>query len=409
MMVARRQRADGETTEPHTIGYWLRAIGVLLLLVVASVAFTGYVAVRWMEKEVLNTNHWIAMVGPLPKEPVVSDALGKYIGLQVFDQPSVESRITEALPPRADFLAGPLAGQLQTVTVTASQRLVASDAFQSIWEGANRVAMNRLLATARGQTPPLQARVNERFDVNLSEAGGNLRGALGKVSTAIPALQPASQKAIDLSTDLKARPTKVHQAIRTADTLYAVLPLVVVAAFLAALAMSHRRRRTIILAATLAIVLLLVELIALKWFRGYAIDQVRKAENVPAISHVYDVVTAGLRNAFIQALVVSGVLLALAWVSGTTSFRQRLHSMAATDRLRDSQAASWWGPTRAWFGKWEFALWIGIVVAVLIGLAAHQQVNGRGILNAVLLTVSLWALVHIVAHPRRLPAKHSTA
>lgn len=201
----------------------LRALALWVAVIIGCLSFSSYVVVRWVERQILTTDNWITLVSPLPKQPVVSTALGNYIGDQIFDEQTVEQKIRDVLP-RGDFLAPPLASQLHSLATKAAQNVVASDAFQTVWTGANRAAMDRLLAVSRGQTPPLQQRINERFNINVSGSLSTVRSALGKAADAFPALQPAADKSVQVSADLQARPRRIYQVIQKTDTLYTVLP-----------------------------------------------------------------------------------------------------------------------------------------------------------------------------------------
>ena len=383
----------------HAVQKWLRTAAVWLLVALTSLAFTGYVAVRWTERQILNTDNWVELVSPLPQQKVVSDALGSTIARQVFDEQAVENRIAQALPPRADFLAGPLTGQLSTLTTQASQKFVASDTFQTIWEGANRAAMGRLLATSRRQTPPLQAQINERFNINLGDARGGLSSALGKASQAIPALQPAAQKAIAVSADLRSRPHRIREAVRTVDMLAVVLPLAAMAAFFGAVAVGRRRWLVVAASAVGSMVLLLVGLIGVNLLKNYTIGQVHQPENVAAVRTVFDTLTGGLSSRMVAAIVIMLVLLGLALVAGPMPWAQRFRSVIRLNALSVSRAGVQWRRVRVWVGHWKYYFWLAIFLIVLVSLAIRSNVTGQTIISAVLLTAGLWAVVWILGTP----------
>src|SRR3569832_220572 len=92
----------------------LRVALIGLLVLMGCMFFGAYVVVHWGERQILTTNNWVALVGPLPGQPVVSTALGRYVSNQVFAAAPIEQKITEALPEKAAFLAGPLTSQLNT-------------------------------------------------------------------------------------------------------------------------------------------------------------------------------------------------------------------------------------------------------------------------------------------------------
>lgn len=377
----------------------LRASLAALLVIVGCLAFSAYVVVHWAERQILNTDNWVALVSPLPKQPVVASALGGYISDQVFQNVAVQEKITSALPPQAGFLAGPLASQLKTLTTSAAQKLVASDAFQTIWSGANRIAMGRLLAQARGQTPPLQAKINEKFNINLSDSSGKLRDALGKASSAIPALQPAANKAINISTDLRSRPKRLQQYVKTTDTLAAVLPFLTVASFLGALALSAWRRRTTLVFALSIIVLMLVELIAIKWLRQETLNQVHNPANLSAVGYIYDTLVGWLKSMIYVVLAVMAVLSALLFLSSPAAWARSARSYIHIEKIRDSKVMAVWREARLWVKKYEYYLWLAVVVIALVILAIVGTVTGRTVANTILLMLSLFALLHIIASP----------
>ena len=394
------------TTDPSTPSrrgwrYWLRGVGIGLLILLGSVGFGAFVAVHWVEDQVLTPDHWVALVAPIPKQAVVSTALGSYISDQLFSAVPVEQTITDALPPKAAFLAGPLASQLHSLTTKAAQNAVASDTFQTVWTGANRLAINRLVSNARGQAPPLQARINQKFNVNISGAAPQIRAALGKASTAIPALQPASQKGLQISADLHARRQRLHQAIKTIDTAAAVLPLFVSACLLGALALSARRRRTTLTITVSVIVVMLLELIALKGARQALLDQVHHASNVPAISYVYDTVVGGLRQMIFTAAIVAIIVFCIALAAGPAKWAVSFRSLIHFERVEQSRAMAWWRKARIWIKQWQYYLWLAVAVLVLAYIALFMTVTGQAVANALLLTLSLFALIHIVATPRQ--------
>jgi hypothetical protein len=378
---------------------WWRRLAIGILIGVAGLALAAYVPVHWAERQVLNTDNWVALVSPWPKNPKVATALGNYISNQVFVTPAVQQKISDALPPRAGFLAGPLAGQLKTLTDNTARKLVASDAFQTIWTGANRAAMNRLLGSARGQTPPLQAKINQKFDIDISGSSGKLSQSLGKAAEAIPALQPASQKVIDVSTDLKTRPKRVQQFVKTTDTLARVLPMLAIAALLSALALSSRRRRTLMTGATTILVFMLLELIALKWLRQTTLEQVHNPANLPAVSYIYDSLVAWLRHMIYWILAAMIVLITWLWAAGPAGWAESTRAYLRLERFRQARLLISWHDFRFRVKRHEYYLWLAALILVLVIVAALADVNGRVVINSGLLLISLWALLHIIATP----------
>jgi hypothetical protein len=379
----------------------LRSFFIGLLIFIFCLGFGVYVLVHWVERQILNTDSWVALVSPLPKQPVVSTALGNFVSDKVFTALPVQEKIADALPPKAVFLAGPLTAQLKTLTTNASQKLVASDGFGTVWTGANRIAMNRLLSTSRGQTPELQQRVNEKFDINISDIRGQLRTKLGNSSEAIPALQPAVQKAIDVSADLRTKPQRIHQFVRTTDKLAVILPFVIMAGFLGALALSKSRRRTAITFSVSIIFLMLLELIVLKWARQETLNQVQNAGNLTAIGFIYDTLVNWLRHMIYIVIAGAGILYGILLAAGPSKWAHSVRAYLHIDRLQNHSLSINTSKVRKWVKKRELYTWLAAPFMVLALVALFATVSSQVILNALLLSISLVALLHIIATPHQ--------
>lgn len=380
---------------------WLRRFGTVLLVVVGCLALGSYVVVYWAERQILTTDNWVQLVSPLTKDSTVSKALADTITGRLFAKVPIQDEIAAALPPRAAFLVTPLTNQVQTVTANVVQKTVSSDQFQAVWEGANRLAMNRLLATARGQTPPLRSAVNERFTIDLSGSTGQLRQALGRLSDVFPALQPATSQAITISEDLQARPRRLQQIVKAADFAAAVLPLLIIASLLWALAWSHDRRRTLLWLSLTIIGLMLLELIGIKVLRQQVLDKVQIPSNLSAVGIVFDMLVSWLRRMIYIVAMAAVVVLLVLFVFGPAEWARRVRGSLQLERINQSGFVEWWRAARTWLSKREYYIWLGIAGVALIATAFVANGNTRTLVNALLLLLSAFALVHLLATPRR--------
>src|SRR5579862_2398197 len=125
------------------LGSALRLGMVMLLIFLGCIALVGSTVTHWVEHQILTTNNWVAVVSPIPKQPVVASAISGYVTTQLFANVPVSQEIADALPPKASFLAGPLASQLQSLTNAVTYRVVVSDAFTTVWTTVNRSAMDQ--------------------------------------------------------------------------------------------------------------------------------------------------------------------------------------------------------------------------------------------------------------------------
>jgi hypothetical protein len=223
---------------------------------------------------------------------------------------------------------------------------------------------------------------------------------LGKASEAIPALQPLQQKSLNLSTDLKARPRYVQDTVKAVDFLAKVLPWAIAAGFLWAIALARQKLRVVSASLIVIAIFMLLELIGLKTGQQAVIDQVRVASNVPAVTYIYETVTAGLRSNILWVLglaVLGGILCLLA---APFAWTRQLRSVIHLDRLSKTTAATWLKTARLWVGHFEYYIWLTLLLIVLIiGAFATNTLTLAAVLRATMIVFSLWAIIHIFAKP----------
>ena len=83
----------------------------------------------------------------------IRDQVAGFLVDELYANVDVEAEIREALPPRAQPLAGPAAGALRTFAERAARELLARPRAQLAWEDANRNAHKLLLRVLEGGGP----------------------------------------------------------------------------------------------------------------------------------------------------------------------------------------------------------------------------------------------------------------
>ncbi len=390
-----------QRTPWNSLARALRLIAVVVLSTVGCLALINFTFVHWIERQILTVDNWVATVSPLPQTPVVATALGNYVTTQIFANVPVKQEIANALPPKADFLASPLASQLQSLTNKIANRVIMSDNFQTIWVAANRTAMTRLVSNARGQTQPLGSKLDQKFNLNLNSIKNSINSKLGTSASALPSLNINTGKVLAVTTDLKTKREHVWQYIRTIDFMSAVLPLVMLASFLSALAFAYSRRRTLLTIAGVSVVLLLLQLIAIKSLRQEVLDQVKVSANQPAVSYIYDALTASLKNIIDSWLIAALVVIVLCVLAGPARLSVRLRALLRFNNLQGSKPLVWWRNGRLWVRQYQNFIWIGVGLLLLVWLAFAAEVTDRVLVNSLCAAISLIALVYIVAHPHK--------
>jgi hypothetical protein len=266
-----------------------RSLLAILLIASGCIGATSFVAVRWAERNVLDTNGWTALVAQVPRDQEVATALSTNIVEQLFEQYDVQTTVAQALPDKAQFLAGPLTDQIKQKSRDVGSQFIASDQFQGIWVTANRVAQTRLIESAR-ETGAVSNQLNSsELVLNLQGARQQITDRLGSTGTAVYSGTPVTERPIVVN--VKSILGSVKNAVKTVDLASALLPPTVLALFLWAIAIAPRRRTMVLVAGWGIIFTAALQLILIKILRPEIVGLVQQAQYRGAVGNVWDILT----------------------------------------------------------------------------------------------------------------------
>ena len=143
-----------ETPAPKRHGTprrFLTGFALLLacLLVVAATLTT------WTQQVLLNTDRYVAIVGDVPSDPAVQASIADFVSSQVITALDVQTKISQVLPDKAEFLAAPITSALQDRLRTRVLGIVSTDAFAQFWATAQGRLHDELVRVLRGQSTVL--------------------------------------------------------------------------------------------------------------------------------------------------------------------------------------------------------------------------------------------------------------
>jgi hypothetical protein len=336
-----RLQAELEATKRGRTKARYRVI-TAILVVLSVLMFAAAVPGVWAKRTLLNTDRYVATVGPLAEEPAVQEYIARTVTSEVFEALDVEGRLEAALQQRADriaFLAGPITNAVQGFVQEKVQALVASPAFATFWTDANRFTHQQVLAVLEGNAGPLQIEgtkvvlnllpfVNE----GLKAVSGVASELVGRTIT-LPEITadevPADaiskiESALNIDLPDQFGTVTVYDGNELGDVQRAVdlfQKAVVVLAVLflvfgvAAVWVSSRRRRTLLQLMTgLALVLVLERRFAIA--EADHIVGLAKPENQAAARDVVDSVLSSLLTYTARLLWIAVIVAVVALVSG---------------------------------------------------------------------------------------------
>jgi hypothetical protein len=174
-----------------------RVIAVVLALIsalITTIAVTG----AWARRTTIDTNHWVATVGPLARDPKVQAALAAYAVDELNQVVDTKHLLEEALPKKAQVLIGPVTSAMSGFVETEVRNFLATDTFAKLWVDINRVAHDRAIKVLKGES--------QVVDTKDGKVALNLIPVLGRVLQAVDAQTNGllSKHVPDIGTNLTA-------------------------------------------------------------------------------------------------------------------------------------------------------------------------------------------------------------
>ena len=396
-------------------GRWRRVFAVLFVaLFIILVPIT--VTATWAHYTVINEKGWIDTVGPIAKDPAVKAALSREITDQLFGALNPQETIAEALPPKAMFLAAPIATGVHGFIEERVTKIVNNPKFEELWITANRNAHTRLVKVLRGDSEALESTNGQvvlnlvpllkSVLVNIEGFASNVVGkpidlpeikadevpasACAKIAKALdrPVRPNCGQIALFPADNLDSAQRGVRAFDRGVVALLIITPLVGVVALL----LSLRRRRTLLQLSIGAIFGLILVRRSTMWLEDQLIAGARpenKAARSAIVNHALDSFMSITQWLLIGLLVIAVVAILAGPYRWAVSLRSwTVRQVRAIGHLFSSGgSADSDDPTTSWVQTHlDLLRGAGVVVAALVLLFADLPFWGFVVL-AVLLAV----------------------
>ena len=209
-----------------------------LLLIAATIVTPLALTAVWLRGEVLVTHRYVHTITPLASNPAIDSAVAS----QITD--ALDAKAQTVLPGQGNLLGKALDASLRSYTQETIERFLRTSAFRVLWIQANTQAHAALVAALEGKQSQF-IRPDGSVDIDLSNALLAARTALGDAGIhAFDKLSPSElQRGIVI-----ARPESLHRARNGVKLLKALalgLPILALALYVLAFAISRERRRTL--------------------------------------------------------------------------------------------------------------------------------------------------------------------
>ena len=99
-------------------------VGVLVVLSCLAIAVTG--VAWWTHYSIFDSDAYIELIAPLGKDPETIRTLSDYVAGEVVTATDLQKRTAEALPPEAEFLAGPITGAVDEFIADGTEKVLST-------------------------------------------------------------------------------------------------------------------------------------------------------------------------------------------------------------------------------------------------------------------------------------------
>ncbi|MBM3673650.1 MAG: hypothetical protein FJW88_01660 [Actinobacteria bacterium] len=391
---------------------WRRFLAALCIVVSCICAPLTVTAV-WLRNQVLDTDRYVDTVAPLASNQAIIDAVAADITETLFTKIDAQAEIKDALPKRAEFLAGPMAAGLRQLTEQVALKALESEKFQDLWASANRLAHQELDNVLTGGGDVVSTK-DGKVVLDLSSVFDQVRQLLKKRGVGI--FTDISKDNLTLKFQLfdAQQLGKVQTAVSLLDTIASWMPFITLGLLLIGTWLSANRRRTVIRwgigsAFALAVLAALIGVGRLFYLEGATSAEFPRDAAAAAFDTVVRFLRQGLRYVLALAIVVA----LAAWVTGPGKVPTRVRTTFRDvfGGLGDRAEARGWdfGAFGQFVARYANPLRIGGVAVLLLTLLLAERNSATRLLVFVLALLVYLAAVQFVARAAKVDGETPAA
>ncbi len=392
--------------KPHQGHRWLSVTCAVL----AAIMLLASVVTVWARNTMLDTDQYVATVAPLAQDEDVQNAVAarvtEAIAAELDFKTIAENALEENLSEEAAVLAGPIASGAENLINQAVVGLVQTQAFERIWEDANRLAHENVVKILTGDSDKgdLVSAAEGKIVLDLAPLADQVLELLGDTfGTDLTSSVDTADLPIEFTLVESADLADAQDALKLFDTI-SWLTLILTIAFLVGAVLLAEQRRLGVRRLGLAIVISMVIAGLMYTFaRNEYVSGVADVPNPDAAKAVFDILTRFLHRA-IRALLVLGVLTLIGvWVTGPSGTAAKVRAWWDTllGRASDAGADREVGPVPLWVEAHERSLQIGVAVLAVLAIATWTRPTGLVILFLAIVALLIAAGIRLVAEVAR--------
>jgi len=398
--VATVPTADAPAPAPARMPRWRRWTAGALIVISCILAPLSVLAI-WVRNQVLNTDRYVETIKPLATNPAIIDTVSARLTDELFNRVNVEQEAKDALPPRAEFLAAPLAAGLREVVGTVTTRIMESKQFETVWIQANRLAHEQLRKALTNEGNAVKTE-NGKIVLDLSALANQVRSQLDERGISLFDRIPANRLNTKIELADAQQLEKAQTATRILNRASWLLPLLAILCLIGGLLLSPNWRRSLIrwgIGTAFAVLLIGA---GLSVGRSIYLDAVT-SDTLPrdTAAAVFDTLVRFLRQGVRLVIAIALIVAVAAWLTGPTSVATRLRTTSRRIVGNAGEGAGEHGVGFGAFGDFvathKTAFRIGATLAALGVLLLWNHPKAITVVSLAIILVVVFGLIEFVA------------
>ena len=285
---------------------------VTALIVVASLIGFFAVFALWAKRQLLETDNWVETSSELLQHEDVRDATAGFLVDELYANVDVQAELSSALPPRAQPLAGPLAGAVRQLADRAAAEALSRPRVQAAWAEANRAAQEAFVKVVEGDGNDVSTQ-NGEVTLNLNALVSEVGGQAGtKVAGKLP---PEAGQIVILKSD---QLSALEDIVNLLRKLAYVLPILALALYALAVYLARGRRREALRSVGFGFIAIGIAVLVARSLAGsFVVNSLTAtASSKDAADTTWQVITSMLRDGGLAMLGYGIAIVLAAWLAG---------------------------------------------------------------------------------------------
>ena len=379
-----------------------RAVTSIVFVVLGALLLPLAAATVWTRNQLLDTDRYVRTVEPLAEDPTVTSALSARITSTVVKEVDVKSLAEEALPERAAFLAAPIASGAESLIRQASDRIVASEQFRTLWTQANRRGHDAMVAVLTGEGGKAVSTKDGKVVISLGPVIEEVLKAVDRqFGIDISSRIPTDRIDIDFEIIDSRQLASAQTYVRLLDRISWFSVLLALGLLAAAVAIAPDRRKGVFRVGVGVAVSMLLTLIALAFARDIYLTNLPAAvQRADAAAVIYDTLLRFFIQSLRVLLAIGVVLLVAAWLCGPSAAARRLRGWWDTLLGRGSSGLGGsveLGPVPRFVAHHVVAFRVAILAIAALVLVTWNLPTGKVVVLIALCTLVPLAVVQLLA------------